>query len=219
MWEKAQDGVGQSSASFSQDGLRMAPNDTALARAAHSDAADIVLRRNSDRLHARRSPTDRSLPVPLARNTLVLRRSPHRAPHSPGQQSSSRAAVLICVCGARARAKKGLVAVLTPSPTPAQAAAQGDKAKGQSNGNPKSRGKKQKIALDPEREAADAEDDALIEAPTRLFRCSVRHTQSSLTRAYYPIGRDPRESAGGRACAKRVGGGRLLRQNRRGRLC
>jgi len=76
--------------------------------------------------------------------------------------------------------EKGLVAVLTPSPTPAQAAAQGDKAKGQSNGNPKSRGKKQKTALDPEREAADAEDDALIEAPTRLFRCSVRHTQSSL---------------------------------------
>ena len=133
-----------------------------------------------DRLHARRSPTDRSLPVPLARNTLVLRRSPHRAPHSPGQQSSSRAAVLICVCGARARAKKGLVAVLTPSPTPAQAAAQGGKAKSQSNGTPKSRSKKQKTARDLEREAADATDHELLEAPTHLFRCSVRHTQSSL---------------------------------------
>ena len=184
MWEKAQDGVAPNSASFSQDGLRMAPGDTALARAAHSDAADIVLRRNSDRLHARRSPTDRSLPVPLARNTLVLRRSPHRAPHSPGQQSSSRAAVLICVCGARARAKKGLVAVLTPSPTPAQAAAQGGKAKSQSNGTPKSRSKKQKTARDLEREAADATDHELLEAPTHLFRCSVRHTQRVVSRAH-----------------------------------
>ena len=179
VWEKAQDGVAPNSASFSQDGLRMAPGDTALARAAHSDAADIVLRRNSDRLHARRSPTDRSLPVPLARNTLVSRRSPHRAALPRTAVLVSRRSPHVYVAPVLAH-EKGLVAVLTPSPTPAQAAAQGGKAKSQSNGTPKSRSKKQKTARDLEREAADATDHELLEAPTHLFRCSVRHTQSSL---------------------------------------
>ena len=71
--------------------------------------------------------------------------------------------------------------MLTPSPTPAQAAAQGGKAKSQSNGTPTwSCSKKQKTARGLEREAADATDHELLEAPTHLFRCSVRHTQSSL---------------------------------------